>query len=155
MYKRILLAYDGSLEGRIALREGAVLARRCRAEVFLLAVTPLITTPDALGAVSIEPEMYNEVLRDGLAKAREIGLNVTAELVHGDPVDEISAFAKKISADLVVVSHRRKSFLERWWSGPSQSYLTDKLGCSVLIARNVVSDQTMATEQALFSSPTA
>ena len=27
MYKRVLLAYDGSLEGRTALREGALLAR--------------------------------------------------------------------------------------------------------------------------------
>ena len=38
MYKRILLAYDGSLEGRTALREGALLARQCGAEVFLLSV---------------------------------------------------------------------------------------------------------------------
>ena len=38
MYKRILLAYDGSIEGRTALREGALLARQCGAEVFLLSV---------------------------------------------------------------------------------------------------------------------
>ena len=38
MYKRIRLAYDGSLEGRTALRESAVLARQCKAEVFLLSV---------------------------------------------------------------------------------------------------------------------
>jgi nucleotide-binding universal stress UspA family protein len=38
MYKRILLAYDGSVEGRTALREGALLARQCVAEVFLLSV---------------------------------------------------------------------------------------------------------------------
>jgi len=38
MYKRILLAYDGSVEGRTALREGALLARQCGAEVFLLSV---------------------------------------------------------------------------------------------------------------------
>ncbi len=38
MYRKILLAYDGSTEGRRALREGAALARHCNAEVFLLAV---------------------------------------------------------------------------------------------------------------------
>jgi nucleotide-binding universal stress UspA family protein len=38
MYKRIVLAYDGSVEGRTALREGALLARQYGAEVFLLAV---------------------------------------------------------------------------------------------------------------------
>ena len=38
MYKKVLLAYDGSVEGRRALREGAKLAQLCRSEVFLLAV---------------------------------------------------------------------------------------------------------------------
>ena len=38
MYKRVLLAYDGSVEGRTALPEGALLARQCGAEVFLLSV---------------------------------------------------------------------------------------------------------------------
>jgi nucleotide-binding universal stress UspA family protein len=38
MYKRILLAYDGSVEGRTALREGALLAKQCGAEVFLLSI---------------------------------------------------------------------------------------------------------------------
>jgi hypothetical protein len=36
MYTKVLLAYDGSIEGRRALREGAKLAQLCRAEVFLL-----------------------------------------------------------------------------------------------------------------------
>ena len=29
MYKRILLAYDGTEEGALALREGALLAKSC------------------------------------------------------------------------------------------------------------------------------
>ena len=49
MYKKVLLAYDGSVEGRRALREGAKLAQLCRADVFLLAVVELssIVIPDA------------------------------------------------------------------------------------------------------------
>ena len=38
VYQRILLAYDGSIEGRTALREGALLARRYGAQVFVLSV---------------------------------------------------------------------------------------------------------------------
>jgi len=41
MYKRILLAYDGSIEGRTALREGALLARQCSAEVFCYPFSPI------------------------------------------------------------------------------------------------------------------
>ena len=49
MYKKVLLAYDGSVEGRRALREGAKLAQLCQAEVFLLAVVEVssIMTPEA------------------------------------------------------------------------------------------------------------
>jgi nucleotide-binding universal stress UspA family protein len=48
MYKKVLLAYDGSIEGRRALREGAKLAQLCRADVFLLAVVelPSIMAPE-------------------------------------------------------------------------------------------------------------
>ena len=38
MYKRSLLAHDGPVEGGTALREGALLAKQCGAEVFLLSV---------------------------------------------------------------------------------------------------------------------
>jgi Universal stress protein family len=41
MYKKVLLAYDGSIEGRRALREGAKLTQLCCAEVCLLAVVEL------------------------------------------------------------------------------------------------------------------
>ena len=36
MYKRVLLAYDGSVEGRTALRERTLLGAQCGAQVFLL-----------------------------------------------------------------------------------------------------------------------
>jgi nucleotide-binding universal stress UspA family protein len=48
MYKKVLLAYDGSIEGRLALREGAKLAQLCRAEVFLLAVVETSSSVAAL-----------------------------------------------------------------------------------------------------------
>ena len=38
MYKRVLVAYDGSREGRSALREGALLVRELNAELYILAV---------------------------------------------------------------------------------------------------------------------
>ena len=40
MYKKVIVAYDGSREGRSALREGALVAHRFGAELFILAVVP-------------------------------------------------------------------------------------------------------------------
>src|SRR5207244_3763889 len=44
MYKRILMAADGSREGMVALREGALIAQVYKAKVFLLGVVRDTTT---------------------------------------------------------------------------------------------------------------
>ena len=73
MYKRILLAYDGSVEGRTALREGALLARQCGAEVFLLAVlvdtgTLLLPEVALAGASAKMEDDFTEIFNEGVAR---------------------------------------------------------------------------------------
>lgn len=152
MYERILLAYDGSAECRTALREGAMLAARCGSKVFLLSVvwdTPGVRAAEGLqaGAVAQLMERYKPILEEGLTKLRALGFDPTGKIVFGEPAQEIGAWAREINADLVVVGHRRQSFLERWWSGSSGAYLTDHVGCcSVLVSRNVISEERFRAE---------
>ncbi len=78
MYRKILLAYDGSTEGRRALREGAALALRCNAEVFLLAVidnsASLATAEGAYAQVIGEEQIaYQAVLDEGVQRLRALG----------------------------------------------------------------------------------
>jgi nucleotide-binding universal stress UspA family protein len=68
-------------------------------------------------------------------------------LGRGVPAEVIGTFAREIGADLVVVGHHRQSALARWWSGPRGAYLIDYTDCSLLVARNVISDE--AIEAAL------
>jgi nucleotide-binding universal stress UspA family protein len=148
MYKRILLAYDGSLEGRTALREGALLARQCGAEVFLLSVlvdpgTLLLPEIALAGAAVRMEDDFAEILNEGVTRLRKLGFDPTAKLVRGQPAEEIGKFARQIEADLIVVGHRRQSAFDRWWSGPTGAYLMDYTDCSLLVARNVVSDATI------------
>jgi nucleotide-binding universal stress UspA family protein len=156
MYSRILLAYDGSLEGRAALREGALMALKFQAQVFLLSViTPSagieVAESTYPGPVGRRHEHFQTVLDDGVARLKGLGLTVDAELVSGDPARYIGACARRIGADLVVVGHRRKTLLERWWSGPSGAYLSDLLSCSLLISRNAMREEAFQTalEQAM------
>ena len=152
MYKRVLLAYDGSLEGRTALREGALLARQCGAEVFLLAV--LVDTGISLladvahaGAFVQMENAVMEVLNEGVARLKQLGFDPVAKLGRGEPAEVIGTFAREIGADLIVVGHRRQSAFDRWWSGPRGAYLIDYTDCSLLVARSVISDE--AIEAAL------
>lgn len=151
MYKRILLAYDGTAEGRAALREGALLAKHCRAQVFLLSViveTAGTRTAEGMGAGGgiQHDENYRALLDDSVARLRKLGFDPVAELVRGDPAQEIGAFADKIAADLVVVGHRKKGLFERWWSGPSGAYLVDHIHCSLLVGRTIISDEAFEAE---------
>lgn len=48
MYRTILLAYDGTREGRLALREGAMLAKAFQSHIVLLAVVEHTFMPVAI-----------------------------------------------------------------------------------------------------------
>ena len=144
MYKRVLVAYDGSREGRTALREGALLVRQLNAELYVLAVVP--ETPGMrvaegayAGAMAYQDDTYRQLLEEAVRGLGRFGLPVKGKLVRGEPAQEISAYAREIKAELVVVGHRRQNLLQRWWSGPNGAYLSDFLNCSLLIARADIS----------------
>lgn len=160
MFRRILLAYDGSLEGAVALREGALLAKRCGASVFILSVIPESAGVHMAasvhgGVVAHQMSTYEDVLQRGIARLKQMGFEPTGKLVRGEPAREIGRYAKEVRADLVVVGHRRKSILDRWWSGASGAYISDYLHCSLLIARNVISDEAFEAELRATESATS
>lgn len=151
MYKKVLLAYDGSLEGAIALREGAIMARRVGAEVFLLSVVPHlggIQVAEGVhgGVVAHELERYREVLERGVRRLKQLGFDPQCKLAVGEPARVIGAVVKDVGADLVVVGHQRRNLLERWWSGAAGAYISDHIDCSLLIARNAISDAALEEE---------
>jgi len=144
MYKKVLLAYDGSIDGRRALREGAKLAQLCSAEVFLLAVVEIssIMAPEAGLAVPIDEQTanYKAILAEGVERLEALGFSPTSRLEIGDAGKTIAGVAEEIGAHLVVVGHRPQGPLARWWFGSVGGYLVKRLRCSVLVAQTEVSD---------------
>ena len=95
MYKKVLLAYDGSVEGRRALREGAKLAQFCGAEVFLLAVVEISSGSISLEggfAIPVEEQIatYKAILAEGVERLKAIGFSPTARLGMGAAGQEIA-----------------------------------------------------------------
>jgi len=149
MYKKVLLAYDGSIEGRRALREGAKLAQLCSADVFLLAVVETASSVAALeGGVMISMdeqfEIYRKILAEGVERLKAMGFAPTARLGMGAPGPEIAGVAEEIGANLVVVGHRPSGPLARWLFGSVGTYLVKYLRCSVLVAQTEISDDQFA-----------
>lgn len=139
LYENIVLAYDGSIPGQRALREGAELAARFKARTHLLAVIKH-STGVAIGQgfegrslAAAEASHFQQTLDEGVAILKRFGLEASGHLVEGDPIEEIVKLAQKVHADLVVVGHRERGALARWWRTPVSMSLLDKLKCSVLI----------------------
>jgi nucleotide-binding universal stress UspA family protein len=140
-YRKILLAYDGSQEGKRALLECADLASFLQADTCLLAVA---TMPPSLFLTEgfVPEELLEEekkrtqtVLDEGIRSLRDKGFNASGQLAVGEPVEEICRMAKSIGADLIVVGHNQKtSFAARWWKGSVGATLLDYAPCSILIA---------------------
>ena len=141
MYKRILLAYDGSEAGQRALLDCNEIAQWSKPQLHLVAVMPppaaLIGGEgfvyDARGEEE-ERKRYETVLADGLRKLSESGHRAQGEVVIGDAVDEITRYATQMEADLIVVGHKHlDSWAARWWRGSVSKTLIEHAPCSVLV----------------------
>ena len=141
MYKKILLAYDGSDAGQMALLDCRELCNWNQAELHLVAVMPSAMSFVGLegGVYDVELEerekkKYRGVLEDGLRRLAEAGFTAQGEVVTGEAVDEINKYAKKIGADLIVVGHKHlDSWAARWWRGSISGALIEHSPCSVLV----------------------
>ncbi len=140
MYKRILLAYDGSDAGQKALLECRELAQWSRSELFLVAAMPSAMSFVGLegGVYDVELEererrKYQSVLDDGLHRLAAAGYAARGEVVVGEAVDEITKAARRLEADLIVVGHKHlDSWAARWWRGSISGALIEHSPCNVL-----------------------
>ena len=140
MYRRILLAYDGSSFSAEALREGTELASLCHAELHILCVVDrsggfALAEGAASGSLSEEEILEAQrALQEALAAVRSAGVTAASSLRFGNPATEIRACAREVQADLVVIGHGGKGMVTRWLQGSVGVALVDHLPCSLLVA---------------------
>lgn len=146
MYRKILIAYNGTLESASALHECIRLRPDSTAEIHLLAVineptppivgdfgTPLHFNPDE--QIAEERNKMDRELNRGLTVLKEAGLNPTAHLDVGEPVAVIEDMVQKLGIELLIVGHgRHRSWAARWWRGSTDASLIERVSCTILIA---------------------
>lgn len=140
MYKRILLAYDGSEAGQQALTKCREIAQWNSAEVLLLAVMPSMMAFVGLEGGVYDTELeererqkFEVVLQEGLQRLQDAGFSARGEVVMGEAIEEITRQARLLDADLIVVGHKHQdSWAARWWRGSISASLIEHAPCSVL-----------------------
>jgi nucleotide-binding universal stress UspA family protein len=141
MYKRILLAYNGSEAGQKALLDCRDVAQWGQASLSLVAVMPLPTSLLGMESgvysgdlVEQEKETYQATLNEGLQRLSDAGYQARGEVLVGETVDEICEYARKMEADLIVVGHKHlDSWAARWWRGSISGSLIEHAPCNVLV----------------------
>ena len=138
-FRNMLLCYDATLEGRRALIQGADLAQALGAETHLLAIAGTIVGGSMVDmpsrtALSQEEATVKAVLKEGVERLRARGLVATGRLAIGRPMDQIAACARDLKVDLIVIGHRPRVGMARWWAGPGNTQLLDLVTCSVLVS---------------------
>jgi nucleotide-binding universal stress UspA family protein len=139
MYQKILLCYDGTIEGRRALRQGAEVAMAMKAQAYLLAVSRNMlatTVPEGVTPELMETEekAARALLDEGVQWLRDHEVTSEGSFVYGDPFVHIPRVAQEIDADLIVVGYRPRNRFARWWSESEEATLLQKVSCSILVA---------------------
>lgn len=137
MYKRILVATDGSKLSQTAVRSAITLADLCGADLVALKVVPRYPQSYFEGGVAMDPAYIQKIERqwaeDGQAVVDAVektalakGVKAKAVTVKSDLVsDAIIAAAKKHRCDLIVMaSHGRKGIKRLLLGSETQHVLT-------------------------------
>lgn len=139
MYRKVLLCYDGSREGRRALMQGADVVICMKAEAYLLAICQSLVTqaiPEGVtpALVRCEEDRANALLAEGVQWLQGLGIKAQGKLEYGNAVDCIASTAQQIDADLIVLGHHNRGRLAKWWRQSDEETLLERVACSILVA---------------------
>jgi nucleotide-binding universal stress UspA family protein len=121
MYKKLLIATDGSATAATAAEIGADLAKAVGAEILLLYVG--------------EPKQGKKVLEKAAKDITDKKLTIGTRVVDGDPADKILETAESEGADLIVVGNKGMTGAKRFLLGSVPNQVSHHSPTNVLIVK--------------------
>ena len=139
MYKKILVANDGSPGALHALSAALTLAKREGAALHMVTVEELPWFPASIDEVDEEKAEANHrlapVLEAARAQAQAAGVAIETHLLPGHPVQAIVVFVNEQRFDLLVVGFMGHTQLYRQIIGSTTERLVRLAPCSVLVVK--------------------
>jgi nucleotide-binding universal stress UspA family protein len=133
MYRRIVVALDGSELAERVLPHVEVLAERFGAQLILLRATPVVgVSVDAVDADRREADRYLTDLSNRLTAK---GLQVHYQRLEGPPTELIAEHARTLDADLIALTAHGRSGLRGTLFGHVTEAVILTAPCSLLIVR--------------------
>lgn len=137
MFKKVVLAYDGSPGAHLALQRTIAIAQG--ADVLVLAVGRIPEYAETVSEVEEAKEQASRHYRATVEQAAhdlgKAGIAARGDVEYGKVGDTIVRRAEEYGADLIVVGTNPHTALKRHILGASANKVVDHAHCSVLVVR--------------------
>jgi nucleotide-binding universal stress UspA family protein len=143
MYKRILIATDGSKAADKAFQHALDLASLAKSDLHAMSVAEDLpkfagTTGEVEDYKRRADEFFKPVFETMKSQAERKGVNLQAHLRYGHEIDTIVRFAQEKTVDLLVIgfvgySNIMKKLMGNW--GSTAQNLTRLAPCNVLVVK--------------------
>jgi nucleotide-binding universal stress UspA family protein len=139
MFKKILVAYDGSDGAKLALTKAHEIAQAGKAEIHILAVGRIPEYAETVSEVEEEKEQaqtyYSKIMEEAAAQLKQQGLSPNVHIDFGKPAETILRIAEELKVDLVVLGTHSHAAARRRFLGATVDKVIDHAHCSVLVIR--------------------
>ena len=139
MFKKILIANDGSEGAARALSAAIKLAKEQGVDLHMISVEELPSFPASVDELIEEKSeanhVYEGVTSRAVAQAQAQGVKLTSHVVVGHPVSTISDFVESEGFDLLVVGYMGHSALYNRLIGSTTDRLVEHAPSAVLVVK--------------------
>jgi nucleotide-binding universal stress UspA family protein len=140
MYRKILVAYDGSDGAKKALRAGIDLAKRYGAELHSVAVVEKLphfaaTVGEVKEALRELTTRYEWISQEAARVAKDQGVELRTKVTPGHEVEAVVDYAREGKFDLLVIGFSGHSHAFGRVMGGTAQNLARLAPCTVMIAK--------------------
>jgi nucleotide-binding universal stress UspA family protein len=139
MFKKLLVAYDGSEDSKKALEIALELSRKFGSEVYLLTIIEQLPhyaatigeVKEALAEITKEIEKQQTLVCE---EAREQGVEIKCRILPGHEVEAIIAYTQKGDFDALLLGRKGRSAILHTQSGSTAVQISTHAPCTVILA---------------------
>ncbi len=139
MFRRILVAHDGSTGGARAFVEALELARRLEIDLHMVCVKEIPKFASMISEVDeAEREadrLFQKSIDAARAQAEAVHVNFEAHVIIGHPVSAICDLVRADRFDLLVIGDLGRSEFYKWFFGSTTDRLVSHAPCKVLVVK--------------------
>ncbi len=139
MFKKILIANDGSEGAARALSAAIKLAKEQEAELHMISVEEMPRFPASIDEVIEEKaeanHVYEAVMSRSVAQAQAAGIKLYPHVLVGHPVSSIAEFIEQEDFGLLVIGYMGHTALYNRIIGSTTDRLVEHAPCNVLVVK--------------------